>query len=430
MFAPYLAVLRRPGAARFSAAGLLARMQLSMAGLGAVMLLSSVRGSYAVAGLVSATYAISQAAISPQFSRLIDVLGQRRVVPFQLAVHLPAIVAMIAIAVYTPLTWPIVILAFVAGASQPQVGSLVRTRWTVAMKGSPNLRTAYAWESLLDEVVFIAGPPLATIVALQLFPAAALILATAFLTVGTVLLLTQRSTEPEPSGRARAKGGRPAIALPGVLGITAIFMLMGGVFGSFEVTTVAFAREQGHGGAAGLLLALYAAGSLLAGLIFGAMTLKSSLLRQFVTSVLVLAVITLPLPFLGNLWLLGAGLTLAGVACSPALIAGTAQLERIVPDHRLTEAMSWTTSGMAVGVAVATPLAGWVIDNVGASSAYWVTAGCAIGAALVALAARASLVRARDLPFDEVADTSVMTELGAPVLLEALTSAVPGQPRP
>ncbi len=430
MFAPYLAVLRRPGAARFSAAGLLARMQLSMAGLGAVMLLSSVRGSYAVAGLVSATYALSQAAISPQFSRLIDVLGQRRVVPFQLAVHLPAIVAMIAIAVYTPLTWPIVILAFLAGASQPQVGSLVRTRWTVALKGSPNLRTAYAWESLLDEVVFIAGPPLATIVALQLFPAAALILATAFLTVGTVLLLTQRSTEPQPSGRARAKGGRPAIALPGVLGITAIFMLMGGVFGSFEVTTVAYARAMGHGGVAGLLLALYAAGSLLAGLIFGAMTLKSSLLRQFVTSVLVLAVITLPLPFLGNLWLLGAGLTLAGVACSPALIAGTAQLERIVPDHRLTEAMSWTTSGMAVGVAVATPLAGWVIDNVGASSAYWVTAGCAVGAALVALAARASLVRARDLPFDEVADTSVLTELGAPVLQEALTSAGARQPRP
>ena len=419
MFAPYLAVLRRPGAARFSAAGLLARMQLSMAGLGAVMLLSSVRGSYAVAGLVSATYALSQAAISPQFSRLIDVLGQRRVVPFQLAVHLPSIVAMIAIAVYTPLTWPIVVLAFLAGASQPQVGSLVRTRWTVALKGSPNLRTAYAWESLLDEVVFIAGPPLATIVALQLFPAAALILATAFLTVGTVLLLTQRSTEPEPSGRAKAKGGRPAIALPGVLGITAIFMLMGGVFGSFEVTTVAFAREQGHGGAAGLLLALYAAGSLLAGLIFGAMTLKSSLLRQFVTSVLLLAVITLPLPFLGNLWLLGAGLTLAGVACSPALIAGTAQLERIVPDHRLTEAMSWTTSGMAVGVAMATPLAGWVIDNVGASSAYWVTAGCAVGAALVALAVRASLVRARDLPWPEANDTSGMTELGAPVLLEA-----------
>jgi predicted MFS family arabinose efflux permease len=430
VFGPYLKVLRRPGAARFSAAGLLARMQLSMAGLGAVMLLSVERDSYAVAGSVSAIYAVSAAVIAPQLSRLIDVFGQRRVVPFQLLVHVPAIVGMILIATLTPLNWPIFVLAVVAGGAQPSIGSLVRTRWSAMLAGTPELRTAFAWESLLDEVVFMAGPPLATVVALQLFPAAAMVLAVTLLTVGSVLLIVQTRTEPQPSGRNRARGGRPAILLPGVAGITAIFVLLGAIFGSFEVTTVAFAREAGESSVAGVLLALYAFGSLFGGLVFGTLALRASLLRQFVVGVVVLAVITFPMPFLGTVWLVGVGLFVAGLACSPVLITGTALIEQIVPAHRLTEAISWGTSGMAVGIAVATPFAGLVIDGPGASVAYWVTSGSAIGAMLVALLVLGSLRRAaaRTGPAEALADaeeSGVMAAAAAgPAAPTVLSAAV------
>ncbi|MTD17396.1 MFS transporter [Nakamurella sp. YIM 132087] len=423
MFGPYFQVLRRPGAFRFSAAGLLARMQLSMAGLGAVMLLSVERGSYAIAGSVSALYALSAAAVSPQLSRLIDVLGQRRIVPWQLVVHVPAIFAMVAVAVFTPLTWPIFVLAVIAGASQPSIGSLVRTRWSAMLRGTPELRTAFAWESLLDEVVFIAGPPLATIVALQLFPSAALILAVTLLTVGSLLLLTQRGTEPAPSGRAKARGGRPAILLPGVAGITGVFVLLGAIFGSFEVTTVAFAREAGASSVAGLLLALYAAGSLFGGLVFGVLRLRASLRTQFVVGVVVLAVITSPMPFLESTVLLGIGLFVAGLACSPVLITGTSLVERIVPEHRLTEAISWTSSGMAMGIAVATPLAGLVIDSAGASVAYWVTSGSAILASLLALLVLRSLGRAQRGAMEH----RRLPGVGAPAPLDA-EAAAPAEP--
>ncbi len=93
---------------------------------------------------------------------------------------------------------------------------------TVLLGGTDRLRTAYAWESLVDEVVFIVGPPLATIVALQLFPSAALILATSLLALGTAYLLTQRRSEPVPSGHSRTKFGRPASLLPSVAALTAV----------------------------------------------------------------------------------------------------------------------------------------------------------------------------------------------------------------
>jgi predicted MFS family arabinose efflux permease len=395
VFGSYVQVLRRPGALRFSAAGFLARMQMSMVGLGAVMLLSAERGSFAVAGTVSAIYALSAAVIGPQVSRLIDSLGQSRVVPIQLAVHVPAVLAMIAIALFTPLTWPIYGLALIAGAAQPIMGPLVRARWSAQLHGSPLLRTAFAWESLVDEAVFIIGPPVATVIALQVNSSSALVLATVMLVVGTVLLLTQRSTEPKPTGRHTAARGRSAILLPGVAAISAVFMMLGGVFGSFEVTTVAFTKAAGVPQAAGVVLALYAVGSLLAGLIFGALSLRASLLRQFMVAVGVLALVTSSLPFLTQVWQIAIGLFVAGVACSPVLISGMSLIEQIVPGGRLTESMSWATSGVAVGIALASPFAGVIIDDFGAHTAYLVTSGCAVGALVVAVGCLRSLRRAQ-----------------------------------
>ena len=139
--------------------------------------------------------------------------------------------------------------------------------------------------------------------------------------------------------------------------------MLGGIFGSFEVTTVAFTREAGVAEAAGLLLALYAVGSLIAGLIFGAMAIKASLLRQFMIAVAALAVVTLPLPFLSTVWLVAVGLFVAGVACSPVLISGMALIERVVPGEPTDRVDDLGDLGSAVGIATATPLAGVVIDT-------------------------------------------------------------------
>jgi predicted MFS family arabinose efflux permease len=111
-------------------------------------------------------------------------------------------------------------------------------------------------------------------------------------------------------------------------------------------------------------------------------------------AVAALAVVTSPLPFLGSIWLVAVGLFVAGIACSPVLISGMALVERIVPGNRLTESMTWATSGIAVGIATATPLAGVIIDRYGAATAYWVTSGCAVGALLIACIVYPSLRRA------------------------------------
>ena len=76
---PYAEIFRIPGAWRFSAAGVIGRMPMSMFGLGTVLLISAATGRYGVAGAVSAAGSLGYAFSSPRIARLVDSRGQRRV---------------------------------------------------------------------------------------------------------------------------------------------------------------------------------------------------------------------------------------------------------------------------------------------------------------------------------------------------------------
>ena len=118
MFGTYAQILRFPGALAFSMTGLFARLQLSMASLGMTLLIVAERGSYGLAAGVTSTYALAGAIIAPQVSRKIDQFGQRRIVPLQLAVHVPVVLGLIYVATLDGLVPLLFVLAFLAGAAQ------------------------------------------------------------------------------------------------------------------------------------------------------------------------------------------------------------------------------------------------------------------------------------------------------------------------
>lgn len=393
MFSTYAQILKYPGAALFSITGLFARLQMSMASLGATLLIVHERDSYALAAMITAVYAVSAAFIGPQASRLTDRLGQARIVPVQLMVHVPAMLALIWVATLDGRTPLLFVLAFFAGAAQPSIGSLIRARWSRIYTGTPSLRTAFAMESLVDEIVFITGPPLATFLAQQVAPASALLVATTFLTVGSTLLIVQRKTQPIPSGRGVPAPKGAAILIPGVGAIAAIFVFMGAVFGAFEIVTVGYAAEQGVPTATGVLLALYSLGSLVAGFLFGARHFKASLPRQFLLSVTALAVVSAPFSVMPNVYWMGVAALLAGVAVAPVLISGLSLVEHAVPGNRLTESMTWVSGGLSVGLAAGMLLSGFLLDAFSASTAYLVVTGAALAAFVTAGLVRKQISR-------------------------------------
>jgi MFS family permease len=380
----YAEIFRAPGAMGFSSAGFLGRLPLAMVGLGTILMIRESTGKYALAGVVAGTMALVQAFVGPFLARQVDKHGQARIAFPMLAVVVAALcLLMLFVRLDTP-TWTWFAAAALAGSSMPNVGSLVRTRWTKIYGGTRTLHTAYSFEAVVDEVVFMIGPILVTFLTLQVHREAGVGLATALLAIGTSALLLQKRSEPEPHPPEHHVGP-PVIAIPGMRVVLVCMIAIGVMFGSVEVVTVAFAEEKDHADWAGLLLALYAGGSFVAGLVFGAIHWRMPLGRRFVVLLALVVVTAAPMAFAPDIAVLAVVLVLAGFAISPSLITGLALVEFLVPPARLTEGMVLETTGAALGITAGSAVSGWLIDQYGAHRAYLVPVAGSALALLTAL---------------------------------------------
>ncbi|MFL6130861.1 MAG: MFS transporter [Mycobacteriales bacterium] len=378
-----------PGGAAFSLAGFVARLPISMQTLGIVLLLSATRGSYGLAGAVSATFLIAGAASAPVLGRLTDRLGQGRVLLGALAVHTVGLGSLVGLALAGGPSWTLFPAAAVAGGSYAQPGSLVRARWSHVLAGTPLLSTAFSWESVVDEVIFVVGPVLVTALATGVAPAVGLLTAYGFTLAGCVALAAQRRTEPPPHPAGSGRHGRSALLQPGVPVLVGAAIGLGSIFGSVEVATVAFTAEHGQPAAAGLVLALLAGGSLVAGLWYGTVPWRAPLHRRFVLGVLLLGAATVPLPFAPGVPALAVLAFVGGFAISPALIAGFGLLDRLVPQRARTEGLAWFSTGIGIGLAISSSVAGQVVDATNGRTAYGVTVAAGVlSGTLVLLGAR------------------------------------------
>ncbi|MFF8811151.1 MFS transporter [Streptomyces pactum] len=383
MPSPYRKIFAAPGARNFSAAGFLGRMTLSMTGIGVVTMISQITGRYGLAGAVAATLALSAAAIGPQISRLVDRHGQRRVLRPATVVSALAVAGLLVSANQRWPDWTLFAFAAVAGCV-PSVGSMVRSRWAEIYRGSPQeLHTAYAFESVVDEVCFIFGPILSIGLSTTWFPEAGPLLALVFLVTGVFWLTAQRATEPRPHPREHHTAGS-ALRSRGLQVLVATFVATGAIFGAVDVVTVAFAEEEGSKGAASVVLAIYALGSCTAGLVYGLLPLSGSAPRRWLLGVCVMAASMIPLQLVGNLPLLAVALFVAGLSVAPTMVTTMGLIEQHVPRANLTEGMTWVSTGLAVGVALGSSAAGVVVDRAGADAGYAVAGVAGVVAAVVA----------------------------------------------
>lgn len=380
----YAAIFKAPGSRGFSSAAFVGRLPMSMLGLGIILMIKESTGKYALAGVVAGTLALVQAFSGPFLARLTDRRGQAEVGLPSLAVSTAALVSLMLCVRFDVPTWTWFASAALAGAFLPNVGALVRARWTKLYTGTPALHTAYSFEAVMDEVVFIVGPILVTFLTLQVHPEAGVGLATGFLAAGSAAFLIQRRSQPAPHPPEHHTGPA-AITIPGMRVVLGCAIAIGVMFGSIEVVTVAFAQEHGHSGLAGLLLAVYAGGSFIAGLLFGATRWEAPLAwRAQILLALVLATAT-PMALAPDIIVLALVLLLAGFAISPTLITFVALVQDLVPAARLTEGMVIETTGAAVGITVGSAVSGWIIDRSGAHTAYLVPVAGSALALLTAL---------------------------------------------
>ncbi len=399
---PYRELLRTPRAFAFSASAFVARMPMAMYSLGTVLLIASLTGHYGAAGTVAAAGSVGYAVCTPYIAMLTDRLGQRQVLIPQTLVFAASSCVFIGCAELRAPFIVLLIMGVLAGASMPSTSSLVRTRWSALLGAdSGRLHAAFALESVNDELIFVVGPALVTVLATSFLPASGVAAACLLCVAGTLLFAAQRDTEPAPAPRQRPAvlpGRRPTpdgwltrVRLPtmpasGLITLSPAFLLLGAMFSTVDLSTVAFATERGHRPVAGFLIASYAAGSALGGLWYGSRRWSAPLGRRFVVTMAVTACGVCAywaMPGLLSLAVLGFA---ASMAIAPTLIAGYGILERQAPPHRRTEGMAWLGSTISVGCALGSAAAGHIIDAHGARWGFAFAGCCGVVAVLICVA--------------------------------------------
>ncbi|MFF2627575.1 MFS transporter [Kitasatospora griseola] len=370
----YGALLRTPRAWTFLLPALVARLPYAMLGLGIVLLVRDTTGSYGLAGAVAATAAVAQALIGPQTGRLADRHGQAAVLVPAVLVHAAAVGALIALAHGGAPDWTLFLAAAPAGASVPQVGAMVRARWVHRLNERPALlNTAFAFESVTDEFTFVVGPVLATGVATAVNPSAGLIAEAALTVLGGLLFAARRGTAPAPTGPAEP-GRRQASALasPGVRLLAGGFLGLGTVFGALQVSITAFAEDAGTPGLSGAVYGIFAAGSMVAGVLYGLIPWRSSARQRMLACYALLMLGCSTLWAMPNLVSLSIAGLFCGLAIAPTLITGYTLVETLVADGAKTEAFTWLTGAIGLGLAVGSTAAGQLIDHSGPSLGFTV----------------------------------------------------------
>jgi MFS family permease len=385
----YLDVLRTPFVTRLLSSAVVGRMPTAMAGLAIVLLVREGGGSYAVAGLVAGTYSVALALTSPLLGRLVDRVGQTRVL---LGCAVASALGFGALAAAGRSASPLVLagLAALAGGSIPPVGACMRALWSGLLGQGGRLQAAFAVESTVQELIFVVGPPLVALLAAALSPAAAVVGTAVLLLVGTGVFAT---TPPSRNWRPRRRAADWAGALrsPGIRATLATIVLLAVAFGTVEVTVVAGAERLGSRTLAGPLLALWALGSLVGGLTFGSRASDRGpeqrvigLLALVMAGIAVLAVAT-------GLAQLAAGMVLAGLGIAPAIACLYLLVDRLAPTGTVTEAFTWVTTAFATGFALGNALGGTLVHLAGIDGSFLVAAGGVAAAALLARLRRPAL---------------------------------------
>ena len=384
--ARYAAILRAPHVASLLLASMLARLPYGVYALAAILYLAEARDSYVVAGLVDGAFALGAAAGAPFQSRLIDRLGQRRVLLPAAVVDVAATGALIALTESGAPSASLVACGLVGGVAVPNVGGALRALWPELLRHLDDLLpAAFALDSVALELLFTAGPLIAALVVAVASPVTALILCAGCSLLGTAAFVTRppsRAWRPEPG--AGSHGALGALRSSGVRTVAFAAVPVGFCFGAIEISLPAFAEEHGAAELAGVLLATWSVGSVAGGLAYGARTWPRPLQSIYVWLSLLLPLGYLPALFASSIPAMALLILPAGLLIAPQAAACNELIGRLAPPGAVTEAYAWPVTATLIGFAPGTALGGLLVEEVGWHASFVAAAfTAAVGAAVV-----------------------------------------------
>ncbi|HWV22912.1 MAG TPA: MFS transporter [Thermomicrobiales bacterium] len=364
----YRSLFEGPGTATFFIATFLGRIPVAMRGLGVVLLIQLLTGSFSLAGVVGATQTLVAAFASPRLGRFADRYGERTLLIWSAILHVVGMTWLIIAAYLAPNPIMLMIGAALTGASSMPFGSLSRARWVERIGKGRRLEKAYALESMADEMGFIIGPTMVVPLSVSVNAAAGLVVSLLMTILASAILVAQN--KPETNVRMAPRSvttveGASVVTIPGIQVLMASLLFLGIIFGAVEIVMVAFAEHLNQPNSASIMAAVFAAGSFIGAAIYGGVTWHSPVDKRYKIAIWWMALGTVPILLANTVLAMSLAVFITGLAISPGMIAANTVVEHLSPPKMLTEAFSWLGSAIATGAAGGSIIAGFVLDHIG-----------------------------------------------------------------
>ena len=374
----YANLLKTPGVARIIAAQLTARFPSGMLSLAYLLHVERILDSYGAAGLVLAAASVGQAVAGPLTSRWMGVWGMRKVLVLTMVVCAVSIASMAFLVLPV---WGYMVIALIGGLSTPPIQPAVRTIYP-KMVNSKQLTPLFSLDASAQEIIWVAGPVITTFVAVQISTTTAIVLAGVLLIGGGLWFILSPEVGRVRIPRSKRKFGvvlkKPAVLLSTITG----FLLIGAC-SAVEASVVATFGD--HGAESGIILAIFALGSLVGGLALGHLPVGPWAMARRMFAVFVgMALALASLQF----WWLAIALLIAGIGIAPALAVMFAIVSATVKFSDTAEAYGWVGTGQLIGAAIGSAIAGFLIDANGPTGGFIIAASFAFVGFLIPLVLR------------------------------------------
>jgi MFS family permease len=383
MLSRYQSVLRVPGCARVFTTGLLARLPQGMSSLAILLLVRGTTHSYPVAGIAVGGYALACAAAVPAQGRLVDRFGRRAVLFPAAVVQALALIALVIAAHGHAAAIELVALAVAGGAVEPAGAPPGRALLGEMVTEPATRETAYALESVIQELIWIAGPLVVAAVITLVSPSGAVLVSAAVCVVGTSLFITsprvRAGAGARPPGRRRS-----AVASPELRAMLGPVAMMGAAIGLIDVGIPSLALHAGSRASTGVLLALWSVGSLCGGLWYGGVSWRLTLPDRYRWLLTAAVASVVPLVFARSIPEGMVASLLAGVTIAPVFSCQYALVGRSVRHGSETEAFTWVAAALMAGLSAGSALSGVLIGRLGVSAPF---VGACVAMGVAALAA-------------------------------------------
>ena len=344
-------------------------------------------GSIALAGSALALYGAAASLLAPVRASLIDRYGARSVLTILIVLFSGTLGAQATTSLTGGSGMQLLILAAIGGAVAPPVGPTMRVAWGSLTPNAELLKKGLSFDAVIEELLYLVGPAVSGLALAFIVPGMALIIPAVLVLVGGLLFVV---TPTVGAMKARDRHApqigdekltlRPLILDARFVGLLLPALIAGSVAGSLSVAVPVTLAAYGGSAAAGIALGLFAGGSALGGLMYGALAVPGSPARQLVVLSVALLVGTSLVAVVTGAVAVSVVLVVAGLFFSPVMIVTYVAAHAAGGVHQQNSAMTWVNTSHNVGGATGSALAGVLIQAAGVPAAI---GGIALGALLL-----------------------------------------------